>query len=235
MSSINSEERHITNLELSLKPGNFKFEFSGNVSVSQLRSILNKFINVMNISNIIKLPEIKDNDFDDVIPDLEHLPIVNPIENHIENPIENPIENHIENPIENQNISSIIYPVRECPNLGWATFSSIVIESLNRISICYRIVFPAASVKFPEITVNNGVLPVVFQGHSYPVCSCPSYYFNNRQNSIGKCKHIDEALDAVDIQWALINWSNRPDNLPYLLKEEGLIEYQWIRSPSPNM
>lgn len=246
MSSINNEEKYITNLELSLKPGNFKFEFSGKVSVFEMESILDKFINLMNISNAMNIPEIKDNDndndldnnnSDDDIPDLEDLPIYNPI--------------------ENQNISSIIYPVRgqimsmednldnsrETVLSGWRTFSSIMIKSFNQIALNennplhYRIVFPAVSVKFPEISAHTVVLPVEFKGHSYPVCSCPSYYFNNRRlvSDNGICKHIKEVLLSANIQWNIINWSNRPDNLPYLLKEEGLIEYQWIRSPTPNM
>jgi len=242
MSSINNEETYITNLELSLKPENFKFEFTGKVSVFQIKSILNNFINVINISNAMNLPEIKDNDLDDNdlnhnnsnnnnsgddIPDLEDLPI--------------------SNSTENQNISNIIYPVRgqimSMDNLensketllnGWRTFSSILIKSSNQNSP-YRIVFPVVSVKFPEISVYTVELPVEFQGHSYPVCSCPSYYFNNHNFTNGMCKHIKEVLVSANIQCNLINWSNRPDNLPYLLKEEGLIEYQWIRSPSPNM
>jgi hypothetical protein len=267
MTSINSEETYITNLELSLQPGNLKFEFSGKVSVFQIKSILDKFTNIMNISNAMNLPELKDNDNDLDVNDLDDnnlddngLDDNNSNNNNSDDDIPDLVDLPISNHIENQNISSIIYPVRgeimymdnlensrETVLNGWRTFSSIMIKSSNQIPLNvnnplhYRVVFPSVSVKFPEISVQSVVLPVEFQGHSYPVCSCPSYYFNNRifvsstRVHNGLCKHIKEALASAQIQWDIINWSNRPDNLPYLLKEEGLIEYQWIRSPTPNM
>jgi hypothetical protein len=246
-----SEESKLTNLKIILTPENVVFNFSGNVSVSEARSLLDIFRDLINVTNVINLPEIKENenvypinddelDYND-IPDLE-------------NEDGNIVENNNE-----QNVSIMRYPVRgqtmslngirhhgETVMHGLRTFSSIMIKSSeprvmygNNLTH-YRIVFPALSDNYPELTVNNGTIPRLFQGHSYPVCSCPSYYFRsytisaNNVGVNGLCKHIDEALASANIATDTINWTNRPDNMPYLLKTEGLNEYQWIPVPEQN-
>jgi hypothetical protein len=245
-----SEESKITYLKISLTPGNAVFDFAGNVSVLEARSLLDDFREVTNVTNVINIPEIKenenvypinDNEIDEDIPDLE-------------DEGGNIVENNNE-----QNVSVMRYPVRgqtmsltgirhhsETVMHGWRTFSSIMIESSKpRVMhghnlTHYRIVFPALSANYPELTVNNGGVPELFKGHSYPVCSCPSYYFRsytisaNNVRVNGLCKHIDEALASANIATDTINWTNRPDNMPYLLKTEGLNEYQWIPVPSQN-
>ena len=259
-----SEESKITNLKITLTPGNAVFYFAGNVSVLEARSLLDNFrdmskasialppraSDVTNVTNVMNLPEIKENEnvypinddeLDEDIPDLE-------------DEGGNIVENNNE-----QNVSIMRYPVRgqtmslngirhhgETVMHGWRTFSSIMIESseprvmYGHSLTHYRIVFPALSANYPELTVNNGGMPGLFQGHSYPVCSCPSYYFRsytisaNNVRVNGLCKHIDEALASANIATDTINWTNRPDNMPYLLKTEGLNEYQWVPEPSQN-
>ena len=130
---------------------------------------------------------------------------------------------------------------RDTVIIAWRTFSSIMIEmsasryqcanSLRFHYLYYRIVFPDSNIDFPEISLLNRELPELLQGHSYPVCSCPAYYYNNNNRINGSCKHIDEALKSLNIESNTINWSNRPEYLPYLLKNIGLNEYEWVDVP----
>ena len=152
------------------------------------------------------------------------------------------------------NQSVMLYPVRATITPGgitsqrnailqsWNTFSSIKITCsqpryVNRVELFhYRIVFPVIKPGFPGIIMKdlNMDIPLFFQRHSYPVCSCPSYHYKSYNDIVNGegvskcCKHITGVLAVANFPFELINWENRPDNLPLLLKNEGLDEYQWI-------
>ena len=46
------------------------------------------------------------------------------------------------------------------------------------------------------------------------------------------CKHIDEILHTIGADTENINWSLRKDYLPFLMKQKGLEEYQWVPNPA---
>ena len=103
----------------------------------------------------------------------------------------------------------------------------------------YRIIFPSASFPFKKMTFTTENVPVIFQNYGYPICSCPAYYFKsykhrqsgNNSLSTGMCKHIHEALTAIGLNSSIINWNERPDVLPFLMKQDGILEYQWVQLP----
>ena len=237
-----SEVNKITNLKIILTPGNSIIHFTGNVSVVEARSLLDKFKDITNFTNVMNTREIKENN---------DVKIAENIDNNAENINNNEIKDEIIDLEDNDDFVFSRYQIIGQPmplnNIdvitvtnSWRTFSSILIESSQprvpyRNKLSYRILFPYINnTNFPEISVNNGVLSELFEGHSYPVCSCPSYYYRSytiQYNNIrlnGLCKHIDDALKSLNIETKNINWLNRPDNLPYLLKTEGLNEYQWL-------
>ena len=133
-------------------------------------------------------------------------------------------------------------------NQAWRTFSSVMIESsqprnmYGRRLTLYRVIFPPSGFAYEQLSLMNTAedIPQVFQGHGYPVCSCPSYHFKSYKITVngnrvpGLCKHIDEALSAANIDATAINWLNRPDDLPHMLRTEGITEYQWVPEPSHN-
>jgi hypothetical protein len=234
-----------------------EFNFSGEISVGQAAKLVNNFKDLTfslsenetkNVSETINVPitnnfpEMKNNsgleekknveeetDSDDEMPELD-----------------SDNENFHSG---DRNISNMLYPIRGIPillnNVGhyrsnilnaWKTYSSVVVTSSEVRDIYghqlthYRVVFPAEKRNtFPlSYQCNKSSL---FRMHSYPVCSCPAYYFNNNRLLTGMCKHIYSLLLAIGIDISKITWENRPHNLPLLLKNEGLDEYKWIPQP----
>ena len=93
---------------------------------------------------------------------------------------------------------------------AWNTYSSIKIECSQPINIhghClthHRIVFPTAGNEFPLVANISS------NTYSYPICSCPSYYFKSYETQIngiitkGLCKHIHEILNTINIDVNII-------------------------------
>jgi hypothetical protein len=156
--------------------------------------------------------------------------------------------------IISNNLSHMLYPIRGLPVLldrivnykynilkAWKTYSSVLVSS-SGVRNMYRHQLTNYRVVFHEVKENTFPLSLqsdvsnnpLFRLHSYPVCSCPSYYFKNYRRYInnrlftGLCKHIELLLQEINIDISKITWENRPDNLPLLLKNEGLDEYRWI-------
>lgn len=257
-----SNEGKVTNLTFSLRSGKdhenklctkAEFDFKGNISVEEATTLVSNFRDVVTefeenandapmSSNSSESSESNGNSEHngDELPDL------------IEEDDETEEEKEEENP------SVMRYPVRgnamSLNNLryngdtiknAWRTFSSIMVESSqprhmygHRLTH-YRIVFPPAGFTFNQLSLINstGNVPDIFQGHGYPVCSCPSYNYKSYKITIngirvpGLCKHIDEALASANIDATAINWLNRPDDLAYRFKND-LNEYQWVPQPS---
>lgn len=90
----------------------------------------------------------------------------------------------------------------------------------------YRVVFPDADGQ--HILLKDHALPENYMGKGYPVCSCPSYVFQNHKK--GYCKHIEKCLEAINLSVNDIVWENFPSNLPLKMKHSGLEEYQWVPS-----
>jgi len=149
----------------------------------------------------------------------------------------------------------MLYPVRATMKLSrttsyrnaileaWNTFSSVRVEGSQQrtgnseITNYYRIVFPNIITHGLPVAVPNMVthgFPVIWQGHSYPVCSCPAYFYKSYTYTVGEnqstgfCKHIVEVLKVANIDLTQINWLSRPDNMPLTFKSIGLDEFQWI-------
>ena len=123
---------------------------------------------------------------------------------------------------------------KEIIKSAWDRYGSVLIESQkpikceNEIIFYYRVVFPTSSVQ--EMFLNEDS-NVIYLDRGFPICSCPSYYYNN-EPYVGMCKHIYEILHTLGIDIEDINWSLRKDYLPFLMKQKGLEEYQWIPNPS---
>lgn len=92
----------------------------------------------------------------------------------------------------------------------------------------YKVMFPRIRDGFPAISMrNNRSLPPLLMGNSYPVCSCPSYYYKGYRQGKGGCKHIHGIFEVAGIDFTHINWDTRPDDLPVLLYNEGHQEYRY--------
>jgi hypothetical protein len=156
-----------------------------------------------------------------------------------------------------RHLSHMLYPIRGIPILldnvrnykshilkAWKTYSSVLVKSSEIRNMYghqlthYRVVFPALKVDtFPFSFQENMGINSLLHVHSYPVCSCPAYHFKsyrrhfNNRLVTGLCKHIELLLQEINIDISKITWENRPDNLPLLLKNEGLNEYKWIPQP----
>ena len=207
-----------------------KFNFSGDISVNQVTNLVNNF---KNITNGLNHNEMKNETVEETIP-------VN--------------ETETVNVNEDTDISSMVYPIRGSTIFlnnveiytsfilkAWNTYSSVVVKSSNVRYIYgqeltyYRVVFPDVKENtFPLAVEGNLDLNSLYWQHSYPVCSCPAYYFKsykkmiNNQLVVGLCKHIDILLSISNIDVSKFAWNSRPDNLPLLLKNEGLYEYEWV-------
>ena len=207
-----------------------KFNFSGDISVNQVTNLVNNF---KNITNGLNHNEMKNETVEETIP-------VN--------------ETETVNVNEYTDISSMVYPIRGSTIFlnnveiytsfilkAWNTYSSVVVKSSNVRYIYgqeltyYRVVFPDVKENtFPLAVEGNLDLNSLYWQHSYPVCSCPAYYFKsykkiiNNQLVVGLCKHIDILLSISNIDVSKFAWNSRPDNLPLLLKNEGLYEYEWV-------
>ena len=101
---------------------------------------------------------------------------------------------------------------------AWRRFSSIGVYGSDGIAY-YRIVFPKA-LSLPLINSNNPV----FNEHSYPCCSCKSFYYGR-----AFCKHIKWLLQSIDIPIEEISEIELQDVKLQVLEEmQGFDEYQWI-------
>ena len=232
------------------------FNLNGNLNVNETKSLVDKFkfiaskIHSDNRTPVnFNISEIENNnDPDPILLNDENVGDEN-VNDENEQPLNH--ENVDNENMDNVDISRMKYPVRGYVILlneignnlnirhalddirnAWQTFSSILVKGSNPSP--YRVVFPAIGRMFPNITYNVHVAPDVFHGHSYPVCSCPSYHYKSYKISyngverIGTCKHINAVLTAIDVNINVINWLNRPDNFPYILHTEGLNEYAWV-------
>ena len=225
-----------------------KFNFSGDISVNQVTNLVNNF---KNITNGLNHNEMKNETVEETIPvsltGIESIPISL-------TGIESIPVNETVNENEDTDISSMVYPIRGSRIFlnnveiytsfilkAWNTYSSVVVKSSNVRYIYgqeltyYRVVFPDVKENtFPLAVEGNLDLNSLYWQHSYPVCSCPAYYFKsykkmiNNQLVVGLCKHIDILLSISNIDVSKFAWNSRPDNLPLLLKNEGLYEYEWV-------
>jgi len=258
-----NNEGKVTNLTFSLSSGESgekkqctkaEFDFKGSISVDDASKLVQNFRDV--VSEFEECQDVQMNDdgddesteSDDDLPDLvdDIEPVIGIIPREEDEQKEN----------DNEDPSVMRYPVRgnamslnnlryngNVVNEAWRTFSSIMVESSQPRNMYghrlthYRIVFPPSGFTFNQLSLMNGDVPDIFQGHGYPVCSCPSYNYKSYKITVngirvpGLCKHIDEALAAANIDATAINWLNRPDNLPFLLRGEELNEYLWVPQP----
>jgi len=254
-----NNEGKVTNLTFSLRSGKdteqkqctkAEFDFKGSISVDDASKLVQNFRDV--VSEFEECQDVPMNDGDESTESDDDLPdLVEEL-----GPVVEIIPHEEDEQKENENPSVMRYPVRgnamslnnlryngNVVNNAWRTFSSVMVESSQPRNMYghrlthYRIVFPPAGFTFNQLSSMNGDVSDIFQGHGYPVCSCPSYNYKSYKISVngirvpGLCKHIDEALAAANIDATAINWLNRPDNLPFLLKGEELNEYQWVPHP----
>lgn len=73
---------------------------------------------------------------------------------------------------------------------------------------------------------SDKIYRVVFD--DFPVCSCPSYYYNSEKKNKGACKHVDKVIS--ELENINLNWNERPPKLPLKMKQLGIDEFQWITS-----
>lgn len=103
----------------------------------------------------------------------------------------------------------------------WEKYGSIYIKNgPNK----YKILFPKENTNFPTIKDKNDVSTPVYENHSYPICSCPSYRFN----STGKCKHIEAVMETLfgSENTKNIDWLKRNLDVLQILKNTGISEFQ---------
>ena len=224
------------------------FNLKGNINIDDAKNMIGDFQKiVMEFDKVETKPEMKHEMEEVEDGNNQFIEEVEEVENNNDQFIED--EN---NPEPNQSVMR--YPVRGTMTLGnmtsnrnailqaWNTFSSIKVKSSQQRSVnnqlvnYYRVVFPETKNGFPGVIMNdlNANIPLILQGHSYPVCSCPAYHYKSYEflsqgTHIRKiCKHVVEALLVANIPFESINWENRPDELPELLQNEELDEYQWM-------
>lgn len=101
----------------------------------------------------------------------------------------------------------------------WEKYGSIYIKNgPNK----YKILFPKENTNFPTIKDKNDVS--IYENHSYPICSCPSYRFN----PTGKCKHIEVVMETLFGSENIknIDWLKRNSDVLQILKNTGISEFQ---------
>jgi hypothetical protein len=223
------------------------FNFSGDIDINQTEILVNNFKNIITGLNH---NEMKTETVEESIP--ISLTGINSIP--INEPVNETVDENEDTENEDNDISSMVYPIRGTTIFlnnveiytsfilkAWNTYSSVVVKSSNVRYIYgqeltyYRVVFPDVKENtFPLAVEGNLDLNSLYWQHSYPVCSCPAYYFKsykkmiNNQLVVGLCKHIDILLSISNIDVSKFSWNSRPDNLPLLLKNEGLYDYEWI-------
>jgi len=243
-----SNEEKITGLTFTISSGvneenryfsNSNFNFSGNMSIDNAEKL------VRNFKDIFSEHENKYTDND------------NKSENESKNLHEIKEDSLLES---SEDLEDNNYPIfgnvmsfnyikhsKEIIKSAWDRYGSVLIESQkpikcgNKTISYYRVVFPTSSVQ--EMSLNEDS-NVIYLDRGFPICSCPSYYYKSYKYSkyesdpyvnvscVGMCKHIDEILHTLGVDIEDINWSLRKDYLPFLMKQKGLEEYQWIPNPS---
>ena len=251
-SGENEDKKHFSKKYFNFK-GNISFN-EAKTLVNNFKEIVSKLeenipMNEINDDETITSTSASE---EDELPELHNLP--DPISD--DNIIVQRTEPNEQEPEQKENeVLNTRYPVhgnamslshigynKNVIQTAWDNHASVLIESFapknmngHRLSY-YRVVFPPAGGPFQQLTCTTEDIPVFLQNHGYPVCSCPAYYFKSYKFSqnygylvvTGMCKHIGEALGALGINASLINWQVRPNELPLILKEEGVEEYQWI-------
>jgi len=110
---------------------------------------------------------------------------------------------------------------------AWRNFSSVMVTGRTKQ---YRVVFPAVDgSNFEAMTLTGGASTL--DGHSWPICSCEAYHYRSfgRGRTKGCCRHITALLNAIipgDVD--KIVWDDRPECLPYHLKQRGVAGYEWV-------
>lgn len=93
----------------------------------------------------------------------------------------------------------------------------------------YRIVFPLADQKFNTMCLLGNNTNELFNRHSYPVCSCRGYHYNNSKKYPNRCKHVECVIMFLfQRDMKIIDWSKRDPGVTKLLKNTGLEEFQWV-------
>lgn len=229
-----SNEEKVTGLTFSISSGvneenryfsNSNFNFSGNMSIDNAEKLVNNFKDIFSEHD----NKYTDND--------------NKSENESKNLHEIKEDSLLESSEELEdnypifgNAMSFYYirHVKEIIKSAWDRYGSLLIEPQQTNSY-YRVVFPTASVQEMSLNENSDV---IYLNRGFPICSCPSYYYKsykyryNHEDCVGSCKHIDEILRTIGTDTGNINWSLRKDYLPFLMKQKGLEEYQWVPNPA---
>lgn len=216
------------------------FEFAGSISIEDARNLINNFKEVYSDVNNLNqnihsiTDEHKINYSPDSSSDDENIPITELASSRVnsENNGYQLTNTVIGNYILNNNIRNEHDTMCE----AWNSFTSFLIEPSRPITIhgkrirFYKIYFPKVSHLFSQIKFLAPQLPIQLINHGYPVCSCPAYYYKSyyHNNKNGACKHIIEALSTLQLNFYNIDWNNRPNNLPSIMKENGIEHYEWV-------
>lgn len=247
------EQKHYTKAQ---------FDFQGNITVGEAKTLVTNFKEVLSEfeENTSMYLDGEETDTD-TSSDEE---LVEPV--HMQNPVANDniiIRRDYPDEQKENEVPNTDYPVhgnamslnyirhnRDVLQSAWDNHASVLIECStprniygHRLSY-YKVVFPPAGGQFRQLACVTEDVPVVLQNHGYPVCSCPAYHFKsykfwqgyNDTSITGMCKHVSEVLSSIGINASIINWQVRPDELPFVLKQEGVEEYQWVpNSPQPSV
>lgn len=223
-SGVNEENRYFSNSN---------FNFSGNMSIDNAENL------VRNFKDIFSEHENKytnnDNKSENESKNLHEINEDSLLESNEE------LEDNNYHIVGNVMSFNYIKHSKENIKSAWDRYGSVLIESQkpikcgNKIISYYRVVFPTSSVQ--EMCLNEES-DVIYLDRGFPICSCPSYYYKsykyryNNEDYVGTCKHIDEILHTLGADTENINWYLRKDYLPFLMKQKGLEEYQWIPNPA---
>jgi hypothetical protein len=247
-SGEDAEQKHYTRAQ---------FDFQGNITVGEAKTLVTNFKEVVSeFEENTSMPlDGEETDTDTSSDEALGEPV------HMQNPVANDniiIRRDYPDEQKENEVPNTDYPVhgnamslnyirhnQDVLQSAWDNHASVLIECSaprnmygHRLSY-YKVVFPPAGGQFRQLACVTEDVPVVLQNHGYPVCSCPAYHFKsykfwqgyNDPAITGMCKHVSEVLSSIGINASTINWQVRPDELPFVLKQEGVEEYQWVPNP----
>lgn len=215
-----------------------KVEFTGDVEPEKLSILINQSSDLMttisrmnsrsfdqeppNYSQAVESENVSTAN-SDIFEPIEPIEPIEPEEKKQEIKVrENDIHNAEEEVVVQGAGVFIIAPYHDTILKAWHRCTGVDVKGRTKK---YRVVFPSVQDSTPFGPIYLYDSKMADSLHSWPICSCESYYYR----TIYCCRHIRALLDIIKPRfYDQIDWSRKPNNLPAIMRDYGVERFQWI-------